>query len=220
MELNLSRRNLTDDVADIIRKLILNRTLKPGDKINQSQLAEEFVISRGPIREALRLLENEGLINHIPNHGTYVATLSKKDAYEIYTLRALLEAKGAELALPNLKKNHYEKLEALIYEFERTSVEKDLEKMRRLDFQFHSFIIKHSNHTRLINMHQHLDTQLGAMFLTIAANVPIRVHQFEANHNLLLEALKSNNSEQIRKTFSDHYIEAFNDLNKIYKILE
>jgi DNA-binding GntR family transcriptional regulator len=216
MELNLSRRNLTDDVADIIRKLILNGKLKPGDKINQSQLAEEFVISRGPIREALRLLENEGLINHIPNHGTYVATLSKKDAHEIYTLRALLEEKGAELALPHLKKNHYEQLDALVNEFEQTSVEKNLEKMMRLDFQFHSFIIKHSYHTRLIHMHQHLDTQLGAMFLTIATNVPTRIHQFATNHKRLLEVLKSKNSERIRKAFSDHYLEAFNDLSQIY----
>ena len=213
MNLHLSKRNLTDEVVDIIRRLILNGTFKPGDKINQAQLAEELVISRGPIREALRLLENEGLIQHIPNRGTYVSTLSKKDAYEIYSLRAWLEEKGAELAVENLTSNHFEHLEQLIVESEQTSIHKDLEKMMRLDFQFHGLIIEQSRHSRLISMHRQLDIQLGAMFLTMATNVPVRIQQFATNHTSLLEALKSSDTGRIRKTFSDHYLEALKDLS-------
>lgn len=215
MNLNVSKRNLTDEVADIIRKLILNGKLMPGDKINQAQLADELAISRGPIREALRLLENEGLIQHIPNRGTYVSTLSEKDAYEIYSLRAWLEEKGAELAAQNLTTGHYQLLEALIKEFEQASTLKDLDKMMRLDFQFHQLIMDQSRHTRLISMHQNLNTQLGAMFLTMATNVPIRIHQSANNHRLLLEALKSTDTERIKKAFSDHYLDAYKDLSQM-----
>lgn len=218
MDLNLSKRTLTDDVAEIIRKLILNGTLRPGDKINQSQLAEEFVISRGPIREALRLLENEGLINHIPNHGTYVATLTKKDVYEIYTLRALLEEKGAELALPYLTQTHFAKLEAFLDEGEQRASQEDLERLMQVDLQFHSLIIQCSRHNRLIQMHQHLDTQMGTMFRTMAYNVPIRIKQFSTHHRILLEALKSKNLEEIKIAFSDHYLNAFEDLSQYFLI--
>lgn len=212
MKLNLSRRNLTDEVADVIRKLILDGKLKPGDKINQAQFAEEFIISRGPIREALRLLENEGLIKHIPNHGTYVSSLSKKDAYEIFSLRAILEEHGAVLALPNLTQEHFNTLENLIEASKAASLSRDLGQLMRLDLTFHALIIKQSNHTRLINMHQHLDTQLGAMYLSIVTDAPNRLQHITRNHKVLVEALKSADSEHIRKAFSAHYLEAFNEV--------
>lgn len=212
MGLNLSRRNLTDEVADVIRKLILDGKLKPGDRINQAQLAEEFIISRGPVREALRLLENEGLIKHIPNHGTYVSSISKKDAYEIFSLRAILEEHGAVLALPHLNQDHYKTLESLIEASEAAALKMDLEQVMRLDLQFHHLIIGQSNHARLINMHHHLDTQLGALFLSIATDAPNRILEFTHNHQVLIEALKSAEPAKIKNAFSNHYLEAYNEL--------
>ena len=107
----LNHQTLSDNVAGLIRKMIFNGTLKPGERINQAQLAETLNISRGPIREALRMLQNEGLIKHETNRGTFVTTLSSQDAYEIYTLRALLEGEAAQLAIPNLTDKDFTRLE-------------------------------------------------------------------------------------------------------------
>jgi DNA-binding GntR family transcriptional regulator len=215
----LNHENLSDHVAKIIRKMILNGTLKPGEKVNQVQLADSLNISRGPIREALRMLQNEGLIIHETNKGTYVTTLSYQDAYEIYTLRALLEAKAAELAVPNLTEREFIRLEELLEEFEDALQDDDLEREARCDISFHQTIIGASKHQRLIHMHEQLDTQVGAMFLTVASKLPVRAAMVVENHRKLLDALKSKDIERVSKEFSDHYVLALKELGNARGLL-
>ena len=209
----LDHRTLSDNVAQIIRKMILNGELQAGERINQAHLAGKLNISRGPIREALKLLQNEGLIKHETNKGTFVATLSIEDAFEIYTLRALLEGEAAQLALPHLTEQDFKKLENLLDEFYQAMVEQDLEKQAQCDILFHSTIVKASKHNRLINFHKHLDTQVGAMYLTVANQVPLRVEQVVENHRILLDALKTKDRKKIQEKFSGHYTGALKDLS-------
>lgn len=210
----LDHRTLSDDVAKIIRKMILNGTLQPGERINQAQLAEKLSISRGPIREALKLLQNEGIIQYETNRGTFVSTLSMQDAYEIYTIRALLESEAAQLALEHLTEEDFRKLESILAEFEEAMNLQDMEKQAQLDIDFHRIIVKASKHQRLINIHRQLDTQVGAMFFTIATQAPFRVKQVVNIHLVLIEALKTKDKEKIKKVFSDHYIQALEDLKR------
>ncbi|WHY88505.1 GntR family transcriptional regulator [Neobacillus novalis] len=211
----INYQNLSDHVAGLIRKMIMNGTLKPGEKVNQVQLAEKLNISRGPIREALRMLQNEGLINHETNRGTFVTTLSNQDAYEIYTMRALLEGKAAELAAPNLTTNDFLRLEELLGEFKTAYQEEDLEREAKCDISFHHTIVLASKHQRLIHMHQQLDTQVGAMFLTVASVVPERAKLVVDIHKHLLDVLKSKDLEKVKKAFSDHYLHTLKDLKKM-----
>lgn len=209
----LDQRSLSDDVAQIIRKMILNGEFQAGERINQAHLAEKLSISRGPIREAMKLLQNEGLIKHETNRGTFVATLSQEDAFEIYTLRALLEGEAAQLALPNLTHQDFEKLEDLLSEFYQAMAEKNLEKQAQCDISFHSIIVQASRHNRLITIHKNLDTQVGAMYLTVANQVPLRVEQVVENHRVLLNALRTKNCKEIQEKFSAHYTDALKDLS-------
>lgn len=211
----LDHRTLSDNVANIIRKMILNGNLKAGERINQAQLADKLNISRGPIREALRLLQNEGLIKHETNKGTFVSTLSKQDAYEIYTLRALLESEAAQLAVSELTKADFDKLEKLLNQFSEAMKEEDLEQQAQYDIEFHMTIVEASKHQRLINMHRQLDIQVGAMFLTVANKVPLRVNQVVKNHMILLDALKTKEKSTIKKAFSDHYMQSLEDLSQM-----
>ncbi|WP_019415455.1 GntR family transcriptional regulator [Paenisporosarcina sp. TG20] len=216
----LDQRTLSDDVAKIIRKMILNRELQPGERINQAQMAEKLNISRGPIREALKLLQNEGLIKNETNKGTYVTTLSKQDAFEIYTLRALLEGEAAQLALLHLKEDDFIKLEELIDQFYHAMVDQDLERQAQCDILFHSTIVAASKHNRLINIHKHLDTQVGAMYLTVANQVPYRVEKVVKNHRILLDALRTNDCTVIEEAFSEHYNATLKDLTQIALITD
>ena len=209
------QRTLSDDVAKIIRKMILNGEMQAGSWINQAQLAEKFSISRGPIREALKLLQNEGLIKHETNKGTFVATLSQQDAFEIYTLRALLEGEAAQLALPHLTEKDMGDLESYIEQFTEAMEDHDIERQVQCDILFHGKIVSASKHNRLISIHKHLDTQVGVMYLTVANQVPMRVEQVVQNHRILLEALRTRNKKKIQKALSDHYTAALKYLSKI-----
>ncbi|WP_366161171.1 GntR family transcriptional regulator [Bacillus infantis] len=215
----LNHENLSDHVAKLIRKMIFNGTLKPGEKINQVQLAESLDISRGPVREALSMLQNEGLIKHETNRGTFVTTLSFQDAYEIYTLRALLEAKAAELAVKHLTEKDFNRLQECLYVFGESLKNKDLEAEASCDITFHETIVKASRHERLIHMHKQLNTQVGAMFLTVANMLPDRAALVVENHQKLLDALKSKDRDRVSREFSDHYVHALDELENVKSLL-
>ncbi|KAA0549865.1 GntR family transcriptional regulator [Bacillus sp. BGMRC 2118] len=216
MKLRIDHRTLSDDVATLIRKMILNGTLKPGERINQVQLAEQMEISRGPLREALRLLQNEGLVKHETNKGAFVTTLSHQDVYEIYTLRALLEGEAARLGASKLTKKNFRQLHYYLEEFAEALEDKDLEREAKVDISFHQMIVRSCGHQRLISMHQQLDTQVGAMFYTVANNLPKRAGEVVENHKLLLEVLQGGNDDDIQEVIKNHYLFAMKDLKDLH----
>ncbi|MFZ3589985.1 GntR family transcriptional regulator [Bacillus sp. DJP31] len=215
MKLRIDHRTLSDDVATLIRKMILNGTLKPGERINQVQLAEQMEISRGPLREALRLLQNEGLVKHETNKGAFVTTLSQQDVYEIYTLRALLEGEAAKLAADHLTNQDFSRMLELLEEFSQALVNQDLEKEARVDILFHRTIVNASKHQRLIKMHEQLDTQVGAMFFTVANSLPKRARKVVENHRLLLDVLQGGSPLDIQEVITNHYLLALKDLKEV-----
>lgn len=209
----LENQSLADQVVNTIRKLILDKTLKPGEKINQVKIAEDLNISRGPVREALKLLQNEGLIDYEINKGTFVTTLSEQDAYEIFTMRALLESKGAQLAQLKFQQKDYDALQAIISKLEQALIEKDLESLARYDILFHNTIINASGHSRLIHMHQQLDTQVSAMFLTVDQLAPLKLNSVIEDHQGLIDILKNGSEIEIAEKFSEHYEYTLERLN-------
>lgn len=91
--------SLTDEIADIIRDRILKGEYKIGEKIKENQIATELRVSRTPIREAFKQLENEGLIDYIPNRGCFAKGFTKQDIEDIYAVRKALEVLSVEWAV-------------------------------------------------------------------------------------------------------------------------
>src|SRR5579864_6350248 len=90
------------EAADgLLRKLIFSHTLKPGERIDEQALAKEFGISRTPLREALKVLHNDGLVKLVPRRGCFVAKLGERDMDEIYDMIGLLESACAGQAARN-----------------------------------------------------------------------------------------------------------------------
>ena len=102
---------LREIVSDALRQAIRDGLLPPGERLMEIPLAEELGVSRTPIREAIRILEQEGLVVMIPRRGTYVADMSLKDVTEVFELRSILEELAAELAAERITN---EEIEALI----------------------------------------------------------------------------------------------------------
>ncbi|MFR2253891.1 MAG: GntR family transcriptional regulator, partial [Clostridium sp.] len=110
----LDYRTLRENVADEIRMKILNGDMKPGDKIIEQELASEFGISRGPVREALRQLEQEGMVEYSRNVGCSVKHIGMDDVYEIYYMRANYEMMAVGLYNAPFPQETIEKMEQVL----------------------------------------------------------------------------------------------------------
>jgi DNA-binding GntR family transcriptional regulator len=121
-------------VAAILREEILSGALAPGDRLRQEDIALRFGASRQPVRDALRLLEGDGLVTLVANSGAWVSKLSESECYEAYQVRERLEPLLISQSIPNLTDAQLQRLTELVQQIEKTS---DIESFLRLDREFH-----------------------------------------------------------------------------------
>lgn len=132
--------SLTDEIADIVRDRILKGEYQIGEKIKENQIASELKVSRTPIREAFKLLENEGLIDYIPNRGCFAKGFTKQDVDDIYAVRAALEKLAVELAVERITPKEVEDLEEQCDLMEFYAKKGDSRKVLELNSTFHDGI--------------------------------------------------------------------------------
>lgn len=121
-------------VAAILREEILSGALAPGERLRQEDIALRFGASRQPVRDALRLLEGDGLVTLVANSGAWVSKLSESECYEAYQVRERLEPLLISQSIPNLTVAQLQRLTELVQQIEKTS---DIESFLRLDREFH-----------------------------------------------------------------------------------
>ncbi len=161
------RRSLSEETADKLRELILLEKLPPGMHIPERDLAEVLGISRTPMREALRILESEGLVDHTPTRRSRVANPSVDELAQSMTVLATLEALAGELACQHASDSQIAAIAAL----NRQMVEKS-ETMRSIDFfktdmEFHAGIVAASGNAALVDTHAKYNARLWrARFLS------------------------------------------------------
>ena len=150
---------LREIVSDALRQAIRDGVLPPGERLMEIPLAEELGVSRTPIREAIRILEQEGLVVMIPRRGTYVADMSLKDVTEVFELRSILEELAAELAAERITNEEIEALEQHLVEIGNYMNENNLDKVVQADILFHEILYKASRNDRLVEMIHNLREQ-------------------------------------------------------------
>lgn len=132
--------SLTDEIAAIVRDRILKGEYEIGEKIKENQIATELRVSRTPIREAFKLLENEGLIDYIPNRGCFAKGFTKQDVDDIYAVRAALEMLAVERAVERITDSEVTALEEEWELMEFYVRKKDSQKVLELNTAFHDII--------------------------------------------------------------------------------
>lgn len=130
----ITHGNASHRVADALRAQILGETMPPGTRIRQEEIATQLGASRVPVREALRILEAEGLVTLVANTGAWVAQLSLRECDEIYRIRERVEPLLLRYAAPGLGEEELHRLEKLASRMEEGT---DLEEFLRLDREFH-----------------------------------------------------------------------------------
>lgn len=176
--------------VNAIRKKILSGEYAEGEKLREERLTAELAISRPPLREAFRTLENEGLIVTRPRRGAFVATMDDRDIYEILTLRSALERMAFELGIPVRDPALLEPANTALREMERCAREQDRGALVQAGYAFHYSLIGIAEHRRLNEAYASVQRQL---LLCMARNLIAREKFYEdldhhvARHRHLLE---------------------------------
>ena len=154
----LKNRALRDSIATAIRSAIANGQLRPGDPVPEAQIAEQLRVSRSPVREAFRKLEEQGLLVSYPHRGTYVTQFTEKDAREIYQLRVGLEGLAMRWAVETGQGPELQARLARIVDRMRLLVGTDrMSEMAELDSEFHTAIMEASGNSRLQQVWRGMD---------------------------------------------------------------
>ncbi|WP_029524484.1 GntR family transcriptional regulator [Polaromonas glacialis] len=142
-ETSLSPRALYEEVAELLRQRIFNRELAPGSWIDELKLAEEYGISRTPLREALKVLATEGLVTMKVRRGAYVTEVSDSDLTDVYHLLALLESDAAEVVAAKATDAQIRELQNLHNELEKAV--KNRERFFEINEAFHMRLLEIAN---------------------------------------------------------------------------
>ena len=140
INLGAKHENLDQKAYSIIKKMIIDRKLLPGDKIPQEKLAQDLGISRTPLVSALKYLENEKLVEAKPRRGFYVRLFTMQEMVSIFELREVLEGLAARRAAVNITDDQITRLEQFFDPFKNDTDITDLKTYAREDRLFHSFV--------------------------------------------------------------------------------
>ena len=202
---------LRDVVFETLRDAIITQVLKPGERLMEIQLADEMGVSRTPVREAIRMLELEGLVVMVPRKGAYVAGVSMKDIHEVYEVRSALEMLAVTLAAERITE---EELDALERQVLRESEEEqaddgDLDSIIYIDSSFHDIIYQAAHNQRLVQFINILQEQLQR-FRAASLSKPGRSKTALEEHKKIVEALSERNGDLASKLARDHIENAEN----------
>lgn len=194
---------LRETVCEALRSAIRNGILEPGERLMEVQLAEELGISRTPVREAIRKLEQEGYVIMMPRRGTYVSSVSVNDIKEIFEIRSALESLSTGLAARRIEPDELEKLRALLTEIEGHIERKDIDKIVETDIEFHGLLYQVSRNERLVTIISNLKEQL-ARFRTLSMSYPGRLQETLEEHRAMVEAIAAGDVEAARDAAERH----------------
>ena len=190
-----------DLVVDVIREAILSGELEPGARLLQEDLAERLQVSSTPVREALRQLESEGILQSSPNRGVRVAEVDFGAVREIYQIRAELEALATRCATPRLTPAHLAHLRGLQTQIETCIRRNELKELRRLNYELHITIYQAAEMPELLKIIRSLWTKFPWDTLHV---LPNRAFMSADEHAHLLGALEAGHAEQAGQLMREH----------------
>ena len=210
-DINLSNHKpLREIVFEELRTLILTGKIEPGTRMMEVELAEEMGVSRTPIREAIRKLEEEGLVIIEPRRGAYVSQVSVSDILNILEVRENMDGLSAYLAAQRISESGKEKLKQASNKFNDAVVSGDMDEMIKYDTIFHKIIVEGTNNSYLVNMVERLQ-ELVLRFRYIYYKDFRRAEEMPNEHKIIEESIINGDAE-IAKSESELHIRKLMEL--------
>ncbi len=181
---------LRDVVFNTLREAILRGDLQPGERLMELQLASKLGVSRTPIREAIRMLEQEGLAVTMPRKGAEVAKMTLKAMEDVLEIRGALDEFASQLACERITEEQLVRLEARKQDFEASLKTGDVKLIAEADVNFHDVIYEATGNPKLVSLLNNLREQIyryRVEYIKKAENHPILIKEHEAIYQSLLK---------------------------------
>jgi GntR family transcriptional regulator of gluconate operon len=193
-------------IVDVLRDEIITGVRAPGEQLKQDQISADFAVSPGPVREALRQLESEGLAEHFPNRGVFVTDVATEDLLELLLpVRVAIERYAVPLAAEALRTDHLDQLQNLIDEMDLGAQRGDLARINELDVRFHEITVEASGSRHALQLWRSVQPRIRAQIYRLAPR-HAALTEIPAEHRELLEAIKTNDPDSLRDAVEQHII--------------
>ena len=194
---------LRDVVFNTLREAILKGELQPGERLMELQLASKLGVSRTPIREATRMLEQEGLAVTVPRKGAEVARMTLKDMEDVLEIREALDELAAQIACERISSEQMNRLMDTKKEFERILASGEVKEIADVDVKFHDIIYEATDNAKLVYLLNNLREQLfryRVEYLKNPENYPALIQEHEA----IVSALEARDKAKVTEAMHEH----------------
>lgn len=190
-------------VQEEIERLIMTGELAVGSRINESELSQRFSTSRGPIREALRALEEAGLVRNEKNRGVFVREIAFEEADEIYELREALEEIIGRRVARAMSPDGFKRLRAMINAMKAAAKAQDVEQYAQLNLQFHEILLETAGSQKLTETYKRLIKELSLFRMrALDDGGGLRVSVDE--HRDIVDAIASGDPDRAGRVMRQH----------------
>ncbi len=199
-------RPLHEQVRQTLWESLIAGELRPGDRIVESKVAKELGVSQSTVREALRALEQIGVVTTSPHRGAFVNAITPTDAMEMYSTRALLEGRAIELAVSRVGPSEIRQLEDLLGQMREAAAAEDLGSLVQLDVSFHRHICEFSGQRLLTRLWSSVDP-LGWTMVTGKRLFRHRLQEMVERHEPILKVLREGDAARARQVIESHIMD-------------
>jgi len=201
--IELARQALPHQAAARLRAMLIEGAIAPGAKLNERELCEQLKISRTPLREAIKMLASEGLVELLPNRGAVALSLSEQDVIDTFEVMASLEAQSGELAAARITDAELAEIRALHFEMLAAYTRRDLPRYYALNAQIHACINAAAKNPVLARTYAQLNARLQA--LRFRSNQDGQKWQRAVNeHERMIDALTRRDGAAMRAVLVEH----------------
>jgi DNA-binding GntR family transcriptional regulator len=191
-------RLVKQTVHDLRRKAIFDGTYPPGSRVVEAEIARRFRISRAPVREALRQLQESGLVAHEPRRGWFVTDLTSEDLWDIYQMRAFAEGLAVRRLAHKMTPELLARLNGLIEQMAAAAAQGHLDELAAYNVRFHEHIVREGGSGHLHRMWALLHPQDWTI-ITVTRLTDVPPAEIAQRHHLVVDALVSGDPDLARR---------------------
>ena len=206
------RKTAKENAFIQIQQWIIDGTLRPGEKLNDIELAKALGVSRTPIRESLQLLEVQGFVEMFPGKATQVTDVVKGSIIELLPPLAALQALSAELAIPHLTDDTIALLESTNKRFSEAVYAKNYFSAIKIDEEFHQIIVDTANNSYIFSMVASLQAHVRRLFFH---NSIVLTEESIVEHDQIIKLMKDRDDATVSSVMRDNWLRAIDEFNNL-----